>query len=101
MRTTVAVLPAASTVAEIQASVKSDHRQKQRLLPVVNADGTLAGVLTRKDIRDHIGRDGELALGRPLGELVRKNASEVYSDEPLRVVVYRIGGKGLYADACD
>jgi H+/Cl- antiporter ClcA/predicted transcriptional regulator len=95
MRTTVAVLPAGSTVAEIKVSLKSDHRQKQRLLPVVNADGTLAGVLTRKDIRDRIEQEGERALGRPLGELVRKNASEVYSDEPLRVVVYRMAEKGF------
>jgi H+/Cl- antiporter ClcA len=95
MRTTVVVLPAVSTVAEIQASLKSDHRQKQRLLPVVNADGTLAGVLTRKDIRDRIDQEGERALGRPLGELVRKNAAEVYSDEPLRVVVYRMAENGF------
>ncbi len=95
MRTTVAVLPAASTVAEIQASLNSDHRQKQRLLPVVNADGTLAGVLTRKDIRDRIEQDGASTLGRKLGELVRKNSSEVYSDEPLRVVVYRMAENGV------
>ena len=62
MRTTIAVLPAASTIAQIQASLNSDHRQKQRLLPVVNADGTLAGVLTRKDIRDRIDQEGDAAL---------------------------------------
>jgi CIC family chloride channel protein len=95
MRTTVAVLPATSTVAEIQGSLNSDHRQKQRLLPVVNVDGTLAGVLTRKDIRDRIDQEGELALGRSLHELVRKNASAVYSDEPLRVVVYLMAEHGL------
>jgi CIC family chloride channel protein len=95
MRTTVAVLPATSTVAEIHGSLNSEHRQKQRLLPVVNADGTLAGVLTRKDIRDRIDQEGELALGRSLHELVRKNASAVYSDEPLRVVVYLMAEHGL------
>jgi chloride channel protein, CIC family len=95
MRTTIAVLPAASTIAQIQASLNSDHRQKQRLLPVVSADGTLAGVLTRKDIRDRVDQEGDAALRRTLNEVARTNASEVYSDEPLRVVVYRMAETGF------
>jgi chloride channel protein, CIC family len=95
MRTTIAVLPAASTIAHVQASLNSDHRQKQRLLPVVNADGTLAGVLTRKDIRDLRDKEGDAALGRTLSEVARTNASHVYSDEPLRVVVYRMAETGF------
>jgi chloride channel protein, CIC family len=95
MRTTIAVLPAASTIAQIQPSLNSDHRQTQRLLPVVNADGTLAGVLTRKDIRDCINQDGNAALQRTLSEVARTNTSNVYSDEPLRVVVYRMAETGF------
>jgi CIC family chloride channel protein len=95
MRTTIAVLPAASTIAQIQSSLNSDHRQKQRLLPVVNSDGTLAGVLTRKDIRDRINHEGDVALRRTLREVARTNTSEVYSDEPLRVVVYRMAETGF------
>jgi CIC family chloride channel protein len=95
MRTTIAVLPAASTIAQIQASLNSDHRQKQRLLPVVNSDGTLAGVLTRKDIRDRIDQEGDAALRRTLREVARTNTSNVYADEPLRVVVYRMAETGF------
>jgi H+/Cl- antiporter ClcA len=95
MRTTIAVLPAASTIAQIQASLNSDHRQKQRLLPVVNADGTLAGVLTRKHIRDRIDQEGDAALRRTLREITRENTSDVYADEPLRVVVYRMAETGF------
>src|ERR1700681_233054 len=95
MRTAIAVLPAASTIAQIRASLNSDHRQKQRLLPVVDADGTLAGVLTRKDIRDRVDQEGDAALRRTLNEVARTNASEVYSDEPLRVVVYRMAETGF------
>ena len=95
MRTSIAVLPATSTIAQIQASLNSDHRQKQRLLPVVNADGTLAGVLTRKDIRDRIDQEGDAALRRNLREVARTNTSDVYSDEPLRVVVYRMAETGF------
>jgi CIC family chloride channel protein len=95
MRTAIAVLPSASRLAQIQASLNSDHRQKQRLWPVVNADGTLAGVLTRKDIRDRIDQEGNAALRRTLSELVLPSASQVYSDEPLRVVVYRMAETGF------
>jgi chloride channel protein, CIC family len=95
MRTAIAVLPAASTIAQIQPSVNSDHRQQQRLLPVVNSDGTLAGVLTRKDIRDRIDQEGDAALRRTLREVARTNTSDVYADEPLRVVVYRMAETGF------
>jgi chloride channel protein, CIC family len=95
MRTAIAVLPATSTIAQIQSSLNSDHRQKQRLLPVVNADGTLAGVLTRRDIRERIDREADAALRRTLSEVARTNASAVYSDEPLRVVAYRMAETGF------
>lgn len=95
MRTTIAVLPATSTIAQIQPSLNSDHRQKQRLLPVLNSDGTLAGVLTRKDIRDRINQEGDAALRRTLREVARTNTSDVYADEPLRVVVYRMAETGF------
>jgi CIC family chloride channel protein len=95
MRTAIAVLPATSTIAQIESSLHADHRQKQRLLPVVNTDGTLAGVLTRKDIRERINQEGGAALRRTLREVARPNASEVYSDEPLRVVVYRMAETGF------
>jgi hypothetical protein len=61
----------------------------------VNADGTLAGVLTRKDIRDCKNQDGNAALQRTLSEVARTNTSNVYSDEPLRVVVYRMAETGF------
>jgi CIC family chloride channel protein len=51
--------------------------------------------LTQKDIHDRVDNEGESALRRPLGELVRKNPCEVYADEPLRVVVYRMAEKGF------
>jgi len=54
MRSSVVVLLAGSTIRELLQSLRTDHRQSQRLLPVVNADGQLAGVLTRGDIRDRI-----------------------------------------------
>jgi H+/Cl- antiporter ClcA len=95
MRTKVTVLPAASTLGEIRQSLRTDHHQEQRLLPVVNAEGQLVGVLTRGDISQRMERDGDEALGCPLGGLARTNAVEAYPDEPLRVVVYRMAEKGF------
>jgi CIC family chloride channel protein len=95
MRTKVVVLSATSTVAEMQQSLRTDHRQTQRLLPVVNEDGRLVGVLTRGDIRERIEQEGNIVLQRTIGELVRKDTVEAYPDEPLRVVVYRMAERGF------
>jgi CIC family chloride channel protein len=95
MRSNVVVLSAASTVADVQHSLRSDHRQEQRLLPVVNEQGQLVGVLTRGDIRERFEREGDIALQRRLGDAVRGETVEAYPDEPLRVVVYRMAERGL------
>src|SRR6202795_3671426 len=47
MRTKVVVLPAEFTVREMQDSLRTDGRDSQRLLPVVDEAGQLVGVLTR------------------------------------------------------
>ncbi len=94
MRTKVAVLPAASTLGEIWHSLRVDHCQKQRLLPVVNAEGQLVGVVTRGDLNERKEQNGDAALRWPIGDLVRTSAVEAYPDEPLRVVVYRMVEKG-------
>jgi CIC family chloride channel protein len=95
MRTKVGVLSATSTVGEMQQSLRTDHRQSQRLLPVVDEDGRFVGVLTRGDIRERMEAEGETALRRRLGEVVRPDAVEAYPDESLRAVVYRMAEKGL------
>jgi chloride channel protein, CIC family len=94
MRTKVVVLPAASTLGDIWHSLRADHRQEQRLLPVVNAEGQLAGLVTRGDITHRMEQNGDAALGWPIGDLVRTITVEAYPDEPLRLVVYRMVEKG-------
>jgi H+/Cl- antiporter ClcA/predicted transcriptional regulator len=90
MRTKVVVLPAASTLGEIWHSLRVDHRQEQRLLPVVSTEGQLVGVVTRRDISERMEQNGDAALKCPIRDLVRTGAVEAYPDEPLRVVVYRM-----------
>ena len=91
MRTKAAVLPAASSLREFQQAL-TDHRQSQRLLPVVDEGGILVGVVTRGDLHKRM-NEGEGALRRQLCELVRKETVEVSPDEPLRSVVYRMAEK--------
>lgn len=95
MRSNVVALPAAATVGEILKSLNTDHRQTQRLLPVVDGEGKLVGVLTRRDLRERVEQEGDAALKRPLRELVRTSTVETNPDEILRVVVYRMAEKAV------
>ena len=94
MRTEVAVLPASSSLAEFQKAL-TDHRQSQRLLPVVDGDGVLVGVVTRGDIYKCLHQAEESVLRRPLRDVVRRETLEAFPDEPLRSVVYRMAEKRL------
>jgi len=95
MRTKIAALSAASMLREVQHSLRSDHRQKQRLLPVVDAEGRLTGVITRGDIREQIELGGESALDRRLSEMAQTSFVAAFPDEPLRIVVHRMAEKGI------
>jgi chloride channel protein, CIC family len=94
MRSNIVALPADLSLQNVAQSIKSDH-QPQRLLPVVDAERNLVGVLTRGDVHKLLqactGGNG----GRPIGQLARKNPVEAYPDDPLRVVVYRMAEKGV------
>ena len=94
MRTKVAVLPALSSVPEFQKAL-TDHRQSQRLLPVVDGDGVLVGVVTRGDIYKLLHQGDESVLRQPLRDLARRETLEAFPDEPLRSVVYRMAEKRI------
>jgi H+/Cl- antiporter ClcA/CBS domain-containing protein len=95
MRTKVVALPAANSFQEFQHLLRTDHRQSQRLLPVVDASGLLVGVLTREDVRKRVEQEGKVVLQRPLAEVARTEIVEAFPDEPLRAVVYRMAEKGI------
>jgi chloride channel protein, CIC family len=95
MRTKIAALSAATMLREVQHSFRSDHRQKQRLLPVVDAEGRLTGVITRGDIREQIELGGESALDKRLSEMAQTSFVVAFPDEPLRIVVHRMAEKGI------
>ena len=95
MRTKIAALSGTSTLRDVQHSLRSDHRQKQRLLPVVDPDGRLIGVVTRGAIREQTELGGDAALDKRLSEITQSPVVEAYPDEPLRLIVHRMAEKGV------
>jgi CIC family chloride channel protein len=75
--------------------LRPDHRQNQRLLPVVDTEGLLCGVLTRGDIRECREKKDDTVLAQSLGALARQDAVEASPNETLRSVVYRMAEKGV------
>jgi H+/Cl- antiporter ClcA len=95
MRTNVAALRSDMTLDALAQLINTDHRRSQRLLPVVDPDGRLVGVLTRSDARralEEHARDRGTTL---LGQLARPNPVEAHPNEPLRVVVNRMADTGI------
>jgi len=95
MRSDVVALPSDMTLETAARTVDSDVRPSQRLLPVVNVQGHLVGVLTRSDIRRALQErpSGQDAVA--LASIARPNPVEAYPDEPLRVVVNRMADTGI------
>ena len=93
MRTNIAALAAFTAVGEAAAHLRPDHSPRgQRLYPVLDEDGKLAGVITRKDIRKLV---AEKPDGHEIGTFVRGEPVLAYTDETLRVVVNRMASSGF------
>jgi CBS domain-containing protein len=95
MRSNVVVLSAEASVGEVVNLLDVDLSQRQRLLPVVDIERKLVGVVTRGDIRARIEQGGDAVMQCRLGELVRTSMVETNPDEILRVVVYRMAEKSV------
>jgi H+/Cl- antiporter ClcA len=98
MRTNIVALPADIPVREVAASIHADtgakaHPKGQLLYPLVDRDGTLAGVMTRNGLQEVL-QDGA-AGDRPLREMARQDPMVASAGEPLRLVVYRMAETGL------
>ena len=88
-------VPCSALLRDVFGSPRLMRRQLQRLLPVVDAEGRLAGVLTSGDLHKwQETRDENLFL-RPLLEVVRRESVNAYPDEVLRIVVNRMAENGI------
>ena len=89
MRTNVIALPQQASLDALVRLVQSSHSGFQRLYPVVDGEGKLTGVVTRKDIHALEGST------RTLADVIKQKPVTAFPDEPLRVVVYRMAETGL------
>jgi CBS-domain-containing membrane protein len=86
---------AVALVRDVLGSSQFGRWQLQRLLPVVDAEGRLAGVLTSGDLHKWQEVHDENLLARPVIEVVRRESVNAYPDEPLRIVVNRMAESGI------
>jgi CBS domain-containing protein len=95
MRGGVVALPIDAPLERLAAPVRVDALGgRQRLYPVVDAKGTLQGVVTRFDLHDLTSRAANDPSAR-LERILRKTPTVAHPDEPLRVVVHRMAETGL------
>jgi CIC family chloride channel protein len=95
-RSSVVALPADATADQVEASMRSGPkgRNQQRLFPVVEADRKLVGVIARGDLRRWI--ESSRSTGSvQLGDVIERRPVMAYDDEPLRLVVAQMAGKGV------
>jgi chloride channel protein, CIC family len=95
MRKPAVILGAGNTIEEVLQLLNLDVAEKQRLLPVVDGQGSLAGVLTRNGLRKKLEEWRAAGEIQHLRELMPAHSVVAYSDDPLRVVVNRMAEKGV------
>src|SRR6185436_2395490 len=80
MRTSVVALPEGLSRDDLSGRVQSRYSRVQHLYPIVDGDGRLTGVVTRKDLHEVIDRNVTLY------EAIKRRPVTAFPDEPLRVV---------------
>jgi CBS domain-containing protein len=95
MRAPEVILSANGTVEEALHQISGSLSEKQRLLPVVDGLGLLAGVLTRKELVQKFEEGQASGKAMPLRAAIDKEAVVAHEDDPLRVVVNRMAEKGV------
>ena len=95
MRGGVVALPLDAPIDRLAAPVRVDPLGgPQRLYPVVSDGDTLAGVVTRFDLRELAARASRDPSAR-IETILRSTPAVAYPDEPLRVIVHRMAETGL------
>jgi CBS domain-containing protein len=95
MRTNVAALRADMTLEALAQAVKTDHRRSLRLLPVVDGEGRLVGVLTRSDVRRALEEHAHDRAAVCAGQIARRNPVEAHPGETLRAIANRMADTGI------
>lgn len=76
-----------ATLSEVCALLQ-EHRIGAVL--ILNGDGTIAGILSERDIVRALGRDGAAALTRPTREFMTTTVETCYEDEAITEAMTRM-----------
>jgi len=94
MRTNIAAIPARTSRKELSQLLKNHQTQRgQHLYPIVNEQGAMTGVATRRDLQRLV-QEGDGQSDHTLSEYVKTSPVVAYPDENLRTVVYRMAETG-------
>jgi len=92
MRTNLVALPSGATLSDLRNTlVRQPAQRGQHLFPVIDQEGRVKGVVTRRELRELTESDRPAAS---LGDVSREPVV-AYPDEPLRAVVFRMAESGL------
>jgi len=96
MRTSAVALSGDLQAATLAHSLRQDAAGRGQLLyPIVDAQGCLRGVATRKQLLELVQQHGRDSERLALDDLVSSRATVAHPDESLRAVVYRMAETGL------
>ncbi len=95
MRKEAMSVPSAALLRDVLGSPQFARWQLQRLLPVVDAEGRLAGVVTSGDLHNWQEAGDTKLSGGPIIEVVRRESVNAYPYEVLRIVVNRMAENGI------
>lgn len=88
MSTDILTIPTGATMAEVEETIKAQyHLRKQRLLPIVNSEGIILGVISWQDVLQKA-LQGDLS-GK-VDDFMIKNIITTYPEESLRVIADRM-----------
>jgi H+/Cl- antiporter ClcA/predicted transcriptional regulator len=96
MRTNVVALPADATFEEVGELIRPGQKTHgQHLFPVIDAERHVLGVVSRNHLSKLLEGAQPLASTKRLREVMTREPTTAYADEPLRLVVYRMVETGF------
>jgi chloride channel protein, CIC family len=84
MLKTFASLPSGGSLSDARLPLRTAFERSQKLLPVLNSEGILEGIVRRSDLARH---QEETESNAPLAEILESVKARAYPDEPLQAVV--------------
>jgi CBS domain-containing protein len=96
MRTNVVALPANAAIDEARELIQPGRKQRdQQLFPVVDEANRVIGVVSRNSLLRAFEEAKPETAARRVSEITTRDPVVAFTDEPVRVVVYRMVESGF------